>query len=351
MRILLKGPLNTITGYGNDVVGLAEAFAAVGIDVHLKPSDVVPPIDRLTAALLTKFPEMPFDLGIVYFDPSNLDAHDVGRACNKTIAWTMWEYESYDDSVHNYLGSAATKRPLRERLKEFDLLLVTDDTSMAALGPHAAAAGTPVKKLAGGFRSKQWKAAKRDWNARPFRFGMLGRLDRRKGPWISIGAFTSLKAQYGDDFDAELILKTTLPGLEQVPHPDIKPLMAWWTHEQVQEFYGSLHCFLAPSSGEGKNVPALEAMATGIPVMATNYGGHTEWLGDEWSYALPYDLFPYEHGKAAKVLVADLAERMLHVYKNRAELRRKGEVAQSVIPAMCDWEKVVHRLLALPELR
>jgi glycosyltransferase involved in cell wall biosynthesis len=320
----------------------------MGIDLHLKPMIVVPPIDRVVAAQLVKYPEMPMDVGLVYTDPAALAANDIRKACRKVVGMTMWEYESYRD-LHTKRGIDVP--PLTARLKDFDLLLATDDTSMVALKPHADAAGIPIKKLAGGFRSKLWKPVGRDWTEEPFRFGMLGRLDRRKGPWIAIGAFVKLKAEYGDEFRAELHMKTTLPGLEHVPHPDIHVHIAWWPYERVREFYGSLHCLLAPSTGEGKNVPALEAMATGCPVIATDYGGHREWLMDEYAFRLSAAPYEFEQGPAVKPVVDDLAKLMLEVYRERAKLRRMGEVASTVIPAMADWEKVVHRFLALEELR
>ena len=348
MKLLLKGPLDTYSGYGNDVVGLVEAFASMGIDLHLKPVVVTPPIDPITAQHLMKAPERPIDIGICYMEPNNIECDDIRDACSKTIAWTMWEYESYIDTpAHRHHGVPS----LAERLKRFDLLLVTDDTSMKAFTPHAAEAGVPIKKLAGGYRSKLWKPIARDWSSETFHYGMVGRLDRRKGPWIAIGAFLQLKHVLGDAFNAQLHLKTTLAGLEQVPHPDIKVYTAWWTYNRLLEFYGSLHCLLAPSTGEGKNVPCLEALSTGMPVIATDYGGHTEWLGDEWAYRLPYEMVEFEQGKAAKVAVADMAEQMLRVYQDRATARRKGEVGARVIPAMCDWEKVARRFLALEDLR
>jgi glycosyltransferase involved in cell wall biosynthesis len=346
VNILIKGPLDTMSGYGNDVSGLVRAFTDVGLDTHIKPVSVIPPIDQVSAVQLTKYPDIPFDIGLVYQDPAALRADDIRNACRKTVAWSMWEYETYREDLSGGAGI-----PLMTRLADFDLFLVTDSTSLTALSPYAKPMSTPIRKLAGGFRSDQWKPVARDWSAEPFRFGMLGRLDRRKGPWLAIGAFMALKAEHGKAFNAELHLKTTLPGMEAVPHPDLHVHREWWPQAKVAEFYGSLHCLLAPSTGEGKNVPALEAMATGCPVIATDYGGHKEWMQSDWAYPLDYEAFEYPQGVAAKPSISHLAKLMWEVYTERGTARRKGEVASNIIPAMCDWKQVVHRFLAMEELR
>jgi glycosyltransferase involved in cell wall biosynthesis len=259
---------------------------------------------------------------------------------------TMWEYERYRPD-----GWERTRVMLEE--SEFDLILAYDEVTAAALSDEEVNPGVPVRVLQGGFSPEYWSRADpraRDWSG-TFRFAMVGRLDPRKNPWAAIRAFGRLKDEHGEEFDAELHLKTTIPGLipPQVGErwPGIHIHLEWWTPERMLEFYAATHCLLAPSTGEGKNVPALEAMTTGIPVIATDYGGHRGWLSPEYAYPLGWTPHEFAAGPAAQPDEDELAELMWHVYTHRDEARGKGEVAARVIPPAMSWASVVRRLTAV----
>ena len=51
-------------------------------------------------------------------------------------------------------------------------------------------------------------------------------------------------------------------------------------HEKVFDLYQQYNCFLAPSLEEAQGVAMCEAMATGMPVVATNVGGIPEFVRD-----------------------------------------------------------------------
>ena len=48
--------------------------------------------------------------------------------------------------------------------------------------------------------------------------------------------------------------------------------------------YRAADCFVLPTRGEGFGRPLLEAMAAGVPVIATRWGGHTDFLDDQHAY-------------------------------------------------------------------
>lgn len=191
---------------------------------------------------------------------------------------------------------------------------------------------------------------------------MNGQLHARKSPYVTIQAFTELKYERPGAWDASnpeasgfdsarLGLHTTIGDpLVVFGHliPGMKVWHEMWEKPVLEEFYRAAHVLVAPSRGEGKNLPALEMMTTGGAVAATNWGGMTQWLSPEYAYPLDYTLGPtdaaYPDGAFdAKVSVATVKEFMWHAFTHRGEVREKAELAARVIPQMCDWPVVMER--------
>jgi glycosyltransferase involved in cell wall biosynthesis len=346
LKVLLRTPVNAYTGYGRDGIGIARAMLRWGCDVYLEPTYVSPPIPAEVAQLMTKHLRAPFDLMIQHADPDNLNISQTAAACSDVkVMWSMWEFSQ--------------PRPLSRRLSTFakrsahvDLFLMYDNVALEAWQPYG------HKKLAwgvlqGGYDSGEYKYfGDRDWFGERFAFIMHGQLHNRKCPYTAIQAFNELKYEHKDEFaGARLGLHTTI-GDPLVMFGELIPGMKvyheMWEKEQLEAFYRGGHVLLAPSRGEGKNLPALEFMTTGGTCAVTNWGGHTMWLSPEYAYPLDYDLTPtmVEHpdqAQDAKVSVQHLKDVMWHIYTHRAEAKEKAELAALVIPQMCDWDVVLER--------
>ena len=174
----------------------------------------------------------------------------------------------------------------------------------------------------------------------------------RKDPFVAIQAFKYLKENYPKDFDgAELHLKTNIrtlhPAMEEWC-PKLRIHYATWPTDILSAFYSAQHVLLAPSRGEGKNLPALEFQTTGGAVIATNWGGHTSWMQEDWAYPLDYVLRPenakFPDCKSARASKEHLQELMMHVFQNREELKNKADLAAITIPQMCSWDAVIKNL-------
>jgi glycosyltransferase involved in cell wall biosynthesis len=349
MRILLKTPLNAYTGYGNDGIGLAMALLRWGISVQLDPEEVKAPIPHQLAKLLTEPVKAPFDL-IVQHGPPDVIACTpaMSASATATIGWSMWETTTLEPLQRRDTFGGRTER--------FDALLAYDPVSADAFRGETTA---PVSVLQGGFAAEDWKPIQRDWFGTPFRFGMVGALSARKDPFAAIRAFKDLREQH-EDFaaGAELHLKTSTPGmLSQMEDwlPGLKIHNAVWDHKQMEQFYAATHVLVAPSRGEGKNVPALEHLATGGTVIASNWGGHTGWLTPDIGYPVMTSLVPFSpdfpSSLWAEVHHDDLKAKMLDAFRDRAGARRRGELAERTIEPSCSWDAVVRRfVLKLPSL-
>lgn len=351
LRVLVKAAYSIYSGYGKDSLGLTKALMAAGCDVYLDPVVMTPPLPQEIADLMTKPLQAPFDLLIHHVDPGamGLEQH-TWRAAKTRVAWTMWERSSLDN-LNN-------KNTLRKRFNgAYDLLLAYDQTTQAAFEPWMKRSRSftelpPVGLLQGGYDPSEWSFVERDWAKDRFIFCMVGQLHERKDPWVAIEAFRELKEQFPEEFEpAELMLKTNVmglhPGIEDLV-PKLKIFYDVWPPEQLKAFYEQTNCLLAPSRGEGKNLPALEMMSTGGAVIATNWGGHTGWMNSEYAYPLNYTLVPpdpkFPDCMEARASKEHLKELMLRVFRDRSETRRKGEIASNVIPQMMSWNKVVDDL-------
>lgn len=62
------------------------------------------------------------------------------------------------------------------------------------------------------------------------------------------------------------------------------------TIDEMHDFLHDIDCFVFPTRGEGFGLPPLEAMATGLPVIATNWSGPEDFMLPNHSYPLEYRL-------------------------------------------------------------
>ena len=75
-----------------------------------------------------------------------------------------------------------------------------------------------------------------------------------------------------------------LTALRQVNQGELL-VLDWET--QAAALYRSCDVLVLPYRGEGFGLPIAEAMATGLPVIATARGGAQDFLDEAWAYPLP----------------------------------------------------------------
>lgn len=106
--------------------------------------------------------------------------------------------------------------------------------------------------------------------------------------------------------------------------------------EQLTELYQAADCFVLPTRGEGWGMPILEAMACGVPAIATNWSAPPAFLSSENGYPLPIrGLVPtasdHPYYRAAHWADPDetaLTDLLRHVVAHPAERQRKGQQAR-----------------------
>lgn len=128
---------------------------------------------------------------------------------------------------------------------------------------------------------------------------------------------------------------------------------------QMGSLYRSADCFVLPTRGEGWGMPVIEAMACGLPVIATDWSAHTDFMDETVAYPLNVaELIParakcpyYEGFVWAQPDEDHLIHLMRHVYQERSEASAKGALASQRVIGNWDWrhaaQKIKDRLLEI----
>jgi glycosyltransferase involved in cell wall biosynthesis len=139
--------------------------------------------------------------------------------------------------------------------------------------------------------------------------GTVSRLSPEKGVRYLVEAFSQLKQRYGE----RVSLQIAGDGPEQakiealITELDIGQsveLRGWIDHARLPDFLQGLDIFVLPSVWEGFGVAAVEASATGLPVVATNVYGIPDAVRD----GLTGLLVPPRDSKAISQSLATLIE-------------------------------------------
>ena len=240
------------------------------------------------------------------------------------------------------------------KINGFDALFTTCKENIEAFrnsGVHI-----PIELISWGVEPKAFYPIERNPN-RPFTFGTMGVLTERKGTDVLLAAFL-------EEFPREnvrLICKTSSPVWTFPFHDDrIKLLTGQVTQQELMsDFFSEIDTFVFPTRGEGWGLPITEAMATGIPAIATNWSGPREFMSEDDGYLLDYTMtrasvftdtiYKEECGDWAEPSKEHLKQIMRHCYEHQDEVKAKGIKAAERIKREFLWEhkiKTFHNALA-----
>jgi glycosyltransferase involved in cell wall biosynthesis len=111
----------------------------------------------------------------------------------------------------------------------------------------------------------------------------LGRLDRLKGIYVFLEAIAALRERR-KDFRALLVGSVEVSGIPELIKQhgidDVTRLVGPAGKLDVLDYYCASDVFVLPSFLEGISSALIEAMACGLPVVATSVGGNTEVVHD-----------------------------------------------------------------------
>jgi GT2 family glycosyltransferase len=185
----------------------------------------------------------------------------------------------------------------------------------------------------------------------------------RKAPELLLRAYAE---EFGAEDDTLLVLKVWDHHLSYEVPRQVERLMAGSTArvalllnqpiaaQQMGSFYRGADCFVLPTRGEGWGMPILEAMACGLPVIATDWGAQRDFFGEELGYPLRIKGLtpaiarsPYYAGlRWAEPDLEHLRALMRYVYEHPEEARATGARAAEAVAAKWTWAHATDKIMA-----
>jgi len=168
-----------------------------------------------------------------------------------------------------------------------------------------------------------------------FRVCYVGRLELAKGLGYLLQAWKRLGLR-----EAELVLaggvKPEMKSLLATYGDSTVRLTRWLPQDELAKFYRESDLFVMPSVNEGLAQVLLEAMASGLPVVASDLSGACDCIAS---------------GKEGIIVPARnvdaLADAILWCYQHRDESREMGRAARARIESQFTLEHYNQRMIAL----
>jgi glycosyltransferase involved in cell wall biosynthesis len=277
----------------------------------------------------------------------------------RQILYTMWESPDFPAELRPHLDAA-------------DLIVVPSrfcvDIFRPYVRPEVSIAIVPL-----GFDPAVFRPCRRVWQpGDSFQWLMVGAANARKG-WDTLEE--TWHRYFLDRSDCHLYCKTTgtlaacgeaiRRGAEPVSgHPgvvryrnmilDLRNLPA----ADLALTYQRSHAFVFPTAGEGFGLSLMEALATGLPSIATRYSGHLDFADDSVAKLVGWEprysnIMDATNGPVRSVVnsawvpPAELAAAMDWMMAHYHQALRMGRRAAQRMHSSWTWDAAGHHLVTL----
>ncbi len=176
----------------------------------------------------------------------------------------------------------------------------------------------------------------------------------RKNPLTLIKAF---KEAFKDNEEILLIIKCSNASINETDfnnmkkecgdHP-IRIIDKYLLDDEIYSLISICDCYVSLHRCEGFGLTIAEAMYFGKPVIATNYSSNTDFMNENNSFPVRYDLVklkkdypPYKKGNVwAEPETKHVSELMRYVFENKEEAKKIGKNARRDIKKQLSPENI-----------
>jgi glycosyltransferase involved in cell wall biosynthesis len=273
--IVFESIYNACDGYGSSAQNMAIELSKIA-SVSFHPQQEVVDSHKLAdpsfIPLLNKFP-----LGHSYVYYSVPYVTSIGKrhmlAGATTAMFSMFEATKIPASWH-------------ESINQYDMCLVPSTFCKEVFTSCGVTVPTHVVPL--GVRPELYPVCEdRASQDRPFRFLLFANShwnNTRKNYLFALNLFNKL---FGGNPNVELWLKLTVGTPPVTVPPNVRIISGRFSQTELVGLMHSCDCLIFPSNGEGYSLPVREASATGMPVIYTNWGAHTDFSDLNVGYPVP----------------------------------------------------------------
>ncbi len=304
------------SGYGIVTKHVTSLLKAHGYDVIVYAPQVVgAPVTWNGLLLLPSLTPNPYDCDVIYhwyklYDRNLLITH-----------WDVWVLHGLIGRDVNWMPYVPIDAPLDEHTYEINVVLTAPN--VVAIIAQSKFGYNEIRKVTDRrvyyiphgvdtqlFRPLDKRAARRELRVPEdvFVFGFVGRNESDRKDIVGLlKAFKIFRESYPDARDVYLILWTSIrPDVgrsydvvrlvkryridDRVLLPERQPPEIHYPHEHLVKVYNCMDWLVTASSGEGFNLPVLEALACGVPVLAPRNSTHVELIEDRSEHPYPRGL-------------------------------------------------------------
>lgn len=187
----------------------------------------------------------------------------------------------------------------------------------------------------------------------------------RKNPEDTLKAFSAAFPSNSDD--ACMVFKTSHSSDHPIESKRLKELARefgisdrtfffddYMPREKLLFLTAASDAYISLHRGEGLGMGMLEAMTLGVPVVATDYGGNTDFVKEQTAYPVPYKLAEAKSDIPAYDFVSKWAQPdidaavtfLQRIYNNKDEVKQKITKAKNFIERNYSAENFRNDLLA-----
>ncbi len=364
------GYLQAETGMGEAARGLVRALSAAGVPLTLHSVDLGVLSRREDPSFAVSRSDFRHDVNLMVVNADQVEvvAHSLGPevfAHRRTVGYWLWELEFFPDRYHHaFRPFCEVWTPSRFCLDSFSSVapVPVRRVPIPVVVPREVAGPGPA-------REEDIRARLRlpgDRFLFLFTFSHLS-YSERKNPVAAVEAFRRAfpdREEFGAAGGPLLVLKSSSPEFEPeasaalcetLEEGRVVVLDRYLSRAETDALTAAADCYVSIHRSEGFGLTVAEAMACRTPVIATGYGGVTDFLDAESGFLVRYDSVelerdegPYPAGAVwAEPDIDHAADQMRRVFEDRSEAARRAERGSSRIERDLSYEAVGERMRRL----